>query len=247
MTSETLLQEEVNTMKRHFGGLISLVKDLKVKVEKMEKNFEPIGKKGIKEIVEKQSALDKLFEENSNSIKQIEKQIKEMESENTKRTEIKDTEVEEIKDEETKKSIKKCRYFNKGYCKYTVKCRYFHPEEICKDHLKSQHCKVKHCKDRHPKVCKWVEKERGCRRHNCEFLHDTIAKEESVKYVKADSYQCAGCKHTWQDEKCVVKQTIENKDICLCLNCDDWIINKSEVLKSDWTLLDQRGDLRQDV
>ena len=32
-----------------------------------------------------------------------------------------------------------------------------------------------------------------------------------------------------------------------CLNCDDWIGNKEEVLKSDWTLFDSNGDLRRDV
>ena len=53
MTSETLLQDEVTIMKKHFGGLISLVKDLKVKVEKMEKNLEPIENIDIREIVEK--------------------------------------------------------------------------------------------------------------------------------------------------------------------------------------------------
>ena len=118
MTSETLLQDEVTIMKKHFGGLISLVKDLKVKVEKMEKNLEPIENIDIREIVEMQSALDKLFEANSNSIRKVENQIREMESEKTKGA--KDAEVEEVREVELKNGIKKCRYFNKGYCKYTV-------------------------------------------------------------------------------------------------------------------------------
>ena len=245
MTSETLLHEEVTIMKKHFGGLISLVKDLKVKVEKMEKNLEPIENIDIREIVEKQSALDKLFEANSNSIRKVENQIREMESEKTKGA--KDAEVEEVREVELKNGIKKCRYFNKGYCKYSVKCRYLHPKEVSKNHLERKNCKAKNCKERHPKVCKWLKEETGCRRQDCEFVHDTLAKKESVRFVNEDSYQCAGCKCSWQDEKCVVKQNIENQTIYLCLNCDDWISTKSEVLKSDWTLFDQQGNLRHDV
>jgi hypothetical protein len=45
----------------------------------------------------------------------------------------------------------------------------------------------------------------------------------------------------------VVKHVFADKQIFLCLNCDDWITNKSEVIKSDWTLLDRQGNLRRDV
>ena len=31
--------------------------------------------------------------------------------------------------------IKKCRYYDKGYCKYLKKCRYFHPKTFCGTHL----------------------------------------------------------------------------------------------------------------
>ena len=42
MTDKIALVEEVKTMKRHFGGLVALVKDLKAKVENLEKKQEPI-------------------------------------------------------------------------------------------------------------------------------------------------------------------------------------------------------------
>ena len=65
--------------------------------------------------------------------------------------------------------------------------------------------------------------------------------------VNENSYECAGCKNIWQDEKCVVKHNIKSTEIFMCLNCDDWIMDKASVLTSDWTLFDQHGNLRQDV
>ena len=70
---------------------------------------------------------------------------------------------------------------------------------------------------------------------------------ENDAKVKSNDYECAGCKNVWQDENCVVRQNIENKEVYLCLNCDDWIVNKSAVLSSNWTLFDQYGNFRQDV
>ena len=81
--------------------------------------------------------------------------------------------------ESERKEVKTCRYYNKGYCKYENKCRYFHPLKTCKNHLESQKCQVKLCKERHPKVCKWFIKEVGCKRDNCDFLHVTFATDDN--------------------------------------------------------------------
>jgi hypothetical protein len=32
-----------------------------------------------------------------------------------------------------------------------------------------------------------------------------------------------------------------------CVNCDDWIQRKDEILLPGWRLFDENGDLRQDV
>ena len=48
-------------------------------------------------------------------------------------------------------------------------------------------------------------------------------------------------------EKYVVKHEIENMQLWVCLNCDEWIQDKTKVLNKDWTLFDQNGDLRKDM
>ena len=55
--------------------------------------------------------------------------------------------------------IKKCRYYNKGYCKYAKKCRYFHPKNVFLKHMQDKRCFQKGCSGRHPEVCKgsWVQ------------------------------------------------------------------------------------------
>ena len=98
-----------------------------------------------------------------------------------------------------------------------------------------------------PKGCKWFQRDVGCKRLNCEYLHVMLSKTENEATFKFKDYECAGCKYVWQDEKCVIKQNIGNGEVFLCLNCDNWIVNISAVLKSDWTLFDQHGNLRQDV
>lgn len=98
------------------------------------------------------------------------------------------------------------------------------------------------------KSVKWFSKEVGCRRNYCEFLHSTLAKsDDKITAHKESSFKCEGCRGTFENKEYVVKPIIKSKEMFFCLNCDDWIGNKEEVLKSDWTLFDSNGDLRRDV
>ena len=71
-----------------------------------------------------------------------------------------------------KKTFKKCRYFNLGFCKYSKKgCRFSHPKDICKEYLDTMKCETNGCGDRHPKMCKWLKCKAGCKRgKDCDFL-----------------------------------------------------------------------------
>ena len=75
MTDKNALEEEFKVMKKHFGGLVGLVKELKTKVENLEKNKEPNENVEIKKIVEKQQSK---IEELENKI--AEKDMDEIES-----------------------------------------------------------------------------------------------------------------------------------------------------------------------
>ena len=81
--------------------------------------------------------------------------------------------------------------------------------------------------------CKWFKRESGCNRSNCEYLHNTLATH--------DGYKCAGCLDIWNDPTCVIKHLICNQEIYFCLNCNDWIKEKSRVFDQGLTLLDEQG------
>ena len=40
---------------------------------------------------------------------------------------------------------------------------------------------------------------------------------------------------------------IKQKAVFFCLNCNDWIKDKSKVFDQGWTLMDQEGFLRQGI
>ena len=60
----------------------------------------------------------------------------------------------------------RCKFLNRGYCKYIHKgCKYFHPQEICS----SYSCNGRQCFKRHPKTCKFGQ---TCQyKQNCMYKH----------------------------------------------------------------------------
>ena len=131
---------------------------------------------------------------------------------------------------------KKCRYFNRRFCKYKSRCRFVHPDKICQFYVETGSCNSQECCDRHPKECKWIKSNRGCRREDCVYLHKSIKE-----------FKCEGCKCSWKEEKFVVEHTINNMQIFFCLNCEDWIQYKENVFNAGWTLFDDMGFLRTDI
>ena len=74
--------------------------------------------------------------------------------------------------------IRKCRFNNRGYCKFKEKCKNVHAENVCEDFLQKEKCETKGCSLRHPKNCFYWGKIEGCTRENlCKYLH-----RESKKY-----------------------------------------------------------------
>ena len=62
-----------------------------------------------------------------------------------------------------------------------------------------------------------------------------------------ENFKCVGCKCDWSNKSCVVKHVIGDHIVYFCLNCEDWVKDKSKVLDRNWTMFDERGNLRYDV
>ena len=62
-----------------------------------------------------------------------------------------------------------CRYYDNGYCRFEVKCRFHHPKEDCHD----QAYGGRNCQKRHPKNCKFYTKRKCKFNDKCAYKHST--------------------------------------------------------------------------
>ena len=108
-------------------------------------------------------------------------------------------------------------------------------------------CAQKSCENRHPKICKWSQGKSGCKRHNCDYIHVTLVRDDEQQVEAHKYFPCAGCKSVFEDEVCVVQHVVENTAFVLCLNCESWIQYKDKVIAPGWSLFDHNGDLKANV
>ena len=71
------------------------------------------------------------------------------------------------------KRDRKCRFYNRGFCKFGRSCNFGHPQLVCKEYLEDGICRQRECPKRHPRHCRyWTSKAEGCkRREECQYLH----------------------------------------------------------------------------
>ena len=243
------MEEEMKELQKHFGGIIKLVKGLKANVETLERKISEKENEDIKEILDSQAAIDKILVANSEAIKRIDTEIQRLVAAKDRNDVNKDVHNTDFGDGNLKKKQKKCKFYNRGFCKYKRKgCRFLHPQQICKEHLEKLKCVNKDCGDRHPSVCKWLQSRSGCKRgEECDFLHVTLASDDGIRSDRNDDFQCVGCKSSFTNINHVKIHSIENTETVFCLNCDDWILHKTRVFDQGWTLLDNNGFLRRDI
>ena len=90
-------------------------------------------------------------------------------------------EIKTVKDIEGK-GRKRCKWWNRGFCREKESCAFAHKKEDCEEHLKGR-CTKKDCKTlRHRKNCKYFSSEEGCYRgDSCQYLHSemNIEKEDT--------------------------------------------------------------------
>ena len=82
----------------------------------MERKVDEKENKEIKEILNAQAIIDEILVANSDAIKRIDKEIQNI---IVNKDLTKDSE-NAVPEEEAGKKTKKCKYFNRGYCKYKL-------------------------------------------------------------------------------------------------------------------------------
>ena len=116
---------------------------------------------------------------------------------------------------ETKvKNSKRCKWWNRGFCRDREKCSFLHRKEDCQEHL-SGGCTIKRCNTlRHRNKCKYFSTEEGCYRgESCAFLHieDNELRENDNRTAVLD-------KEVQVEQKIEVKEkdSQTETDTCVC-------------------------------
>ena len=110
---------------------------------------------------------------------------------------LKNSRESPISNEKRNLLLKKCNFFNKGFCKFKENCPFLHPTVICTE----LNCKEKECSQRHPKNCKNFLKGSCKFGELCEFIHH----DESTQHVNI----------------VVTNETIENFDTSTYVDYDN--------------------------
>ena len=238
MADKVEMELKIKSLEKSMRTMVKALKELKASMDTLAIKVNKNQEEEILELIKTQKMLNDSVVTNSEAIKRIDIEIQRLERKD-------DSKTEEV-NERGIKERKKCKFFNRGYCRYKSECRFVHPGEICKIYLEGKKCNDKSCADRHPKVCKWwLQGE--CRRHDCEYLHDTLVHDDDNQNDAHKLFPCYGCKNCYDDKTCVVQYVVQNMSIFLCLNCDGWIQMKDKILTPGWSLFDQHGNLRKDV
>ena len=232
------LELQVKALEKGMGVMVKALKEIKASMTKLEEKVDKTKNAEILEIINTQKNVEEMISANSDAIEIIDNEISKFQDDKVKADSDKHDDVETVKE------VKKCKYFNKGHCKYKIACRFSHPREVCELYLRGVKCYNKSCKSRHPKVCKWWQ-EIECRRQDCSYLHVTLACDDDKGENAHKNYPCSGCRNGFDDKSCVVQHKIYNTSLFLCLNCDGWIQQKEQIILPGWSLFDQFGNLRR--
>jgi uncharacterized membrane-anchored protein YhcB (DUF1043 family) len=144
MAKQISLENQMKELEKQFGGTVKLVKNLKTTVESVVEKISKQENYEIKELIETQKVIDEVIVANSDAIRRIEKEIKERMKhrlDTSNQSNDKDhTECANDKEEPKQVRQKRCKYFNRGHCKYVNRCRNSHPTEICSTYLGGKGC-----------------------------------------------------------------------------------------------------------
>ena len=96
-------------------------------------------------IEEKQKEVCEKFNHIDETLKNIDKEIKRIEE----RESIEENKIIAI--DAAKDVIKKCKFYNSGFCKAKSECIFYHAEKECDFYIKNGFCNIVECRQRHPK------------------------------------------------------------------------------------------------
>ena len=151
-----------------------------------------------------------------------------------------------IKQEEQIK--KRCKWYNRGFCREKGGCSYEHAKEDCQEHLNGG-CTIKGCSTlRHRRKCRYFNSKEGCYRgESCEYLHivcnedkednteeETISEKEDKKVSNTDVNVKAVESPTETEEKCICKGLCEENKVHIENDKVVCILKRAVCTEEEW-------------
>ena len=119
--SDKKMEARIKDLENTMGTIVKVLKGLGASVKSLEEKSIKSQNEDIQDIVKSQETRQGIIITNSNAIIQIDEEILRLQTDKTKA----DTNKNETK--EAKNEVNKCRYFNKGHCKFKLECRFSQP------------------------------------------------------------------------------------------------------------------------
>ena len=208
-------------------NFLSEIKEYSKRLEEEKKNKES---EGIHSDEEYEEVSDNLIDNLYESREEIERLKRELETERKKIKVLEDiiekqkksidTQIEKKKEEETKqqkgeerghkKSSKRCRYWNRGFCREKSSCLFSHVKEDCESFQKDGSCHDRTCKKRHRKECCYFNKGNCFRGDKCEYMHKRKNHIEETNNDKQHSSNGDCLNFEYCDFKCSKKDIMNN-------------------------------------
>ena len=135
---------------------------------------------------------------------------------------------------------RRCKWWNRGYCREKERCAFKHPQEDCQDHLKGR-CTTRGCTSlRHRKRCKFFSSETGCHRGDrCQYLHImdvNVAVETEVRENEAEVKKPVSKEVQAHDNKEMVNKEVQSEKEKNC-HCEVACENSEVLIKEDKIIL----------
>ena len=155
------------------------------------------------------------------------------------------------------KSNKRCKWWNRGYCREQERCQFSHQGEDCEEHLMLGHCTTKGCRQRHRKRWKYWNLKEGCYRGlECQYLHMVKDNPQENKLQETDDKEVQAETKTKEYHNIGAQTEVEEKyiEVCACtketvtnellikdnkLIC---ILNRERCTNDEWEDIEQQAE-----
>ena len=163
------------------------------------KNNQKVLSKLVKHLIETCALIEKRIEYQVSATKA--EDLKNCIGKNEKAIKDLEEKLETLKDEENEVQskvatikLKKCFFFDTGYCKMGNECRFYHLYNNCETFEKDGICPIFDCKDRHPKDCRYWKNDICYRGNMCVYRHKNKKVMDEIEKKRNLRTKCERCK-----------------------------------------------------